>query len=868
MCGLVLAMGKTTLTQAEIGIFKNMLAFDQLRGDHSTGLFALFRPYNKQPFYKVNKDCMEGVDFVRSPLFVNTVGHVSQLAGGLKSTEWAKAMFGHNRYATMGAVNARNAHPFTHGKITLAHNGTLRNQSLLPDSEKFQVDSENICYAIDKIGIDETVKLLNGAFTLIWFNSEEMTINILRNTEREFHLFETANGDWYGCSEEKMGDWLLTRGKTGKTIKRHFELTPGVQYVFDVSKGCELKEERKHELPVFRSAYYPQTRQAWKDEDEAYDQWYEGRHQRNARSATDSKGSTKPKETAEASSRLENLKKKFRVKEGVGDLIEYEMYSFEPYISESGEVQETGQVIGWFDNQEMGEYMEIQTHGIKKSDFTVNTKGYGEVIAMFERNDCLHYLTKVVGENIYTKPVVINHSKILQGETANGRQFTREEWESMKTKCPTCDMHFTYEKMHECDFIAGYALCKDDDACEARVRQNDLEDKDLSFLDELDDGILDDIKVTATGEQFTSDEWRKSRHNSCSGCGNPIMYEDVPDVKVVNSYAFCGDCVEELEKMDKKDANEGVGDKRPDSPAGQFCTACGEFHGMDILDGTMTYATFKGLSSTCYWKAIHRHKFTTEQLAEVVEKKPHGWCEVCGETHSVYIRTGNMALETWNKLKVSCPVKIKFKEKFAPGAKSNVVPINKVTAVQIPTKTVDVLVPCQACGQEFLEDQLEGGMCSHCRTRFQGCTPITRKPRIEAVNAVSPAPVVIESPVDLQWFEDNVCPTCGWKHSEKFTRGMIPVSQYEEEYAQRQCAVAEYWIGKKKPRRPVLSLAKTVKLPTTPPMTVTPSLWENMNTCRKCSDKIPFDHIGSITFWGNAPVCIDCSLDQQINKDK
>ena len=170
MCGLVLAMGKHTLTQSEIGIFRNMLAFDQLRGEHSTGLFGLFRPYNKAPFFKVNKECLEGVDFVRSPLFVNTVGHVSQLAGGVKSTEWAKAMFGHNRYATMGAVNAVNAHPFTHGHITLAHNGTLRNQSLLPDSEKFEVDSENICYSIDKIGVAETIKRLHGAFALIWLS--------------------------------------------------------------------------------------------------------------------------------------------------------------------------------------------------------------------------------------------------------------------------------------------------------------------------------------------------------------------------------------------------------------------------------------------------------------------------------------------------------------------------------------------------------------------------------------------------------------------------------------------------------------------------------------------------------------------------
>ncbi|MGL5565630.1 MAG: class II glutamine amidotransferase, partial [Plesiomonas sp.] len=800
MCGLVLAMGKTMLSQSEIGIFKNMLAFDQLRGEHSTGLFALFRPHGKAPFYKVNKECLEGVDFVRSPLFVNTVGHVSQMAGGIKSTEWAKAMFGHNRYATMGAVNAKNAHPFTHGHITLAHNGTLRNQSLLPDSNKFQVDSENICYSISTIGVEETVKRLHGAFALIWFNAEDMTINLLRNDEREFHVFETTTGDWFGCSEEKMGDWLLTRGRTGKKIKRHFETTPGVQYIFDVSKGCELKEERKHELPVFHSySSYP-TRKTLEEEEKQYNAWFEPRKRRNEASTATGKGTPNSKEATSPSSRVSGLFEKYNLDLEIGSQMEFEMYSYDAYITREGEKQETGQIIGWLGDA-AEEYIEIQCHSVKESDFQVDTKGYGTIIGVFERNDCLHIILRpnqagvgvpfpVIEPNkdlpaiVHRKPGVDCNGKFIDqatwdimsrggcptcghvfkwdteahlaeslagylmcaneddcnrrvvkleaalalpqdkkpetnpvinaGTTANGKTFTRKEWEK-NCKCAVCDKKFEYSEAHQVRAYHGYVVCVNDKECESRCETfEELSDKEAAakaridtsgddegfqFLDEIHDGFGDDepedLMVTATGETFTATEWRRSPNNTCAGCGNPIPFDDVPDAKILHgSYCFCGDCVESLEDDDKpkvtyvradnklkKEEKEGV-DKK-------FCTACGVHHGSDVLYGNLTYEKFLELDEKCYWRAHYRGKFRTQILEDVNKKSPKKkvspqkfvedsagmWCDVCETTHNQYMTTGNMDHRSWNFLPVNCPIKIKFKDKFAPAPKNNVTEI-------------------------------------------------------------------------------------------------------------------------------------------------------------------------------------------------
>ena len=912
MCGLVLAMGKTSLTQSEIGIFKNMLAFDQLRGDHSTGLFSLFRPYNKAPFFKVNKDCLEGVDFVRSPLFINTVGHVSQLAGGVKSTEWAKAMFGHNRYATMGAVNAVNAHPFTHGHITLAHNGTLRNQSLLPDSEKFEVDSENVCYSIDKIGVAETVKRLNGAFALIWFNAADMTINVLRNHEREFHLFETSAGDWFGCSEEKMGDWLLTRGKTGKTIKRHFECTPGVQYVFDVSTGCVLKEEVKHELPTFRNVYSYQGRAASSTEEELWDQWYEDRKRRYGRGTSNSSGPLKPQEAEKALPGFAGLAQKFAIDVVLGQSIEFEQYSYQPYTNIEGKETGFGMVVGWLDTAD--EYIEVQVHQVKKAEFTMNGRGYAEVVSGFEKNTCLHILAKVVTDDINTAPTIIEHEKIVEP-----RKETDEE--------------------------------------------------DTSFLDEIHDGFGDDSDVltTASGDRFTLKDWRGSRHNTCCECGDPILFDDVPDAVIVNGYCFCGGCAdskkakagpkpgttsnnitytrkewekcsvcincgkkfgyneahetetiasytfckddqacdEREEKLAKAAANHYLGDKAEPAEEGKFCTACGVTHYSDVLKGTMDFTRFQSLSHLCYHRAIYKDKFSA-QLMEVADtakqEKSYDFCEACTQVHSVYIRTGNMSAETWQKLKEGCKTKEKYRAKFQKMIvdRDNLA-LNKPVGVavkvsevrQIPTMTVDApkrevlslpaptkrigisgqTLPCTCCGHEFFADKIKGGVCVTCRARFQSDETGTKINNViplikKGGTSLTTAPDVILSSKDLKWFENNRCPDCGWIHTDKLIRGTMSLGNLKAA-AVKDCRLVKYWMEKKHGQEALeaeMNVTTDKQLQSQPPMIVCEDMWEKMCECRKCGDKIPFEEANQVQFWGSAPLCLNCQHDSDLAK--
>lgn len=230
--------------QGILNAFEDGLSLDQIRGINSTGV-AFIEPSNK---VTTIKDTVLPHKLYRRP-------------------EWNKMMskpllgaIGHNRAATAGAVTKENAHPFTHGVITLAHNGTIMNmdRKKLLDHEKFEVDSDNICYMIDKIGIAEAWKRIDGAATLVYYNAREQSLNIISNNQRPFE-FSWVNGNncivW--CSEVNFLKAALERnGVETSTKEDSFTLVRNRLLSFHVKKKGGLQYHYE-DLEPFREPVVP-----------------------------------------------------------------------------------------------------------------------------------------------------------------------------------------------------------------------------------------------------------------------------------------------------------------------------------------------------------------------------------------------------------------------------------------------------------------------------------------------------------------------------------------------------------------------------------------------------------------------------------
>lgn len=188
ICGLIGAAGKLSV-KCEKAV-KMLLELDTTRGFDSTGLLTV----GSNGDYSVAKAVGTPWDLYQHSSFSMALRKVNHV------------LMGHNRWATKGGVTRATAHPFEFDTLVGAHNGTLRRQSLLDDSEHFAVDSENLYYHMDKHGLDDTLNKTDGAFALTWYNLEDSTLNFIRNSERPLHYTMSDGGNMFWASEA----WMLT----------------------------------------------------------------------------------------------------------------------------------------------------------------------------------------------------------------------------------------------------------------------------------------------------------------------------------------------------------------------------------------------------------------------------------------------------------------------------------------------------------------------------------------------------------------------------------------------------------------------------------------------------------------------------------
>ena len=196
MCGIVGVAGE--IGKKENAVFKDLLQIDVIRGPHSTGIAALTRGGHPKVFKRA--------------LLPNDLFAMKGCADMFNDFQLHQCLIGHNRWATVGKINAVNAHPFEFDTLVGVHNGTLRNKHRLIDHTQFDVDSENLFHSFEKVGVKDTIKNVEGAFALNWFTPEDKVVHFLRNDERPlFYTFAKDNKAMFWASERWMLDGVLTR---------------------------------------------------------------------------------------------------------------------------------------------------------------------------------------------------------------------------------------------------------------------------------------------------------------------------------------------------------------------------------------------------------------------------------------------------------------------------------------------------------------------------------------------------------------------------------------------------------------------------------------------------------------------------------
>jgi hypothetical protein len=218
MCGIV-GVVSNYLSVKEKEIFSTLLYVDAVRGMDSTGVLVVGDKFESSI-----------IKAVGSPMRLFAMPEWGEK---VEKSNGPKLLLGHNRSATRGEVTIDNAHPFTHGPITLVHNGSLFTHSNLSDKEH-NVDSDAIAYALAQGDIVEVSKKLHGSYSLVWYNSDDRTINFARNKDRPMHFTTISNGAtliW--ASEKLMLEWVLDRNNYSGKV----ESTPPNKHIKFPVKG-------------------------------------------------------------------------------------------------------------------------------------------------------------------------------------------------------------------------------------------------------------------------------------------------------------------------------------------------------------------------------------------------------------------------------------------------------------------------------------------------------------------------------------------------------------------------------------------------------------------------------------------------------
>jgi predicted glutamine amidotransferase len=191
MCGIVAVIAKKSeYKQQAKEIFRALLIDNEARGTHSTGVLAISNG---------------GKDF---SLFKDTVPARTLLQRNKFKRVDADILIGHTRFATMGGITVRNAHPLQHKQTLLVHNGIIDNHKELTekyDFNNYQVDSEALLPIVQNEDWEQ-LQELEGMANFIAWNQHTNRLYIEKHNNPLFFLNLSEMGVWACSSRQDVLD--------------------------------------------------------------------------------------------------------------------------------------------------------------------------------------------------------------------------------------------------------------------------------------------------------------------------------------------------------------------------------------------------------------------------------------------------------------------------------------------------------------------------------------------------------------------------------------------------------------------------------------------------------------------------------------
>ena len=241
MCGLYGFVGKPKDSTLVAHLIAALAHFTKIRGEHSTGYYALTKEEGI-----LEKGAIEPDTFIKNSGMIKTIAE-----------EGAYLYIGHNRWASAGAINNTNSHPFEGKRYVLAHNGTCREALRTVRTEghkmKGDTDSEAILTLLEVYGFESFSDLLEelSDFSLTVLDKKTEIMYFARNTVKPLYIVDLREqlGVRVWSSTPEIMLRALEYVKIDPATVKGFSTKPGSIYRLD-SKDPKLEVERLGQFAI------------------------------------------------------------------------------------------------------------------------------------------------------------------------------------------------------------------------------------------------------------------------------------------------------------------------------------------------------------------------------------------------------------------------------------------------------------------------------------------------------------------------------------------------------------------------------------------------------------------------------------------